>query len=544
MALAGPRREPPGDRWQPGDPRKKPRGDKWQPGERMYSELYKPSVNEEKWDKGSNAGPRRPNEDAFGKKRADWVLDNERLRGTDEMRTVVYDNIEGGKKSSRRKFAKARVEDMTAEIDREASRLRTMYKRPRFGWKEVMQDDLRTAKISGDQPAIGNGEVWLSKFLSHCGACSRRNVTELVLQGRVSVNGEIVQEPALKVNPQKDTVALDGQVRKLRTLDEMIWIMINKPKNTISSMQDEEGRNCVTDLVPFAKKRRLVPVGRLDRNARGLMLLTNDYEWHSILTHPRHEMPKRYNVMVWNGEPSQEKLQALEQGIMLPDERKPLLPLTDLRVLERDKDTGSCNLTFQTTEGKYHFIQRMFEWIGHPVKAIKRTGFGELKMDRSLKDGEWRILTPKEIRRLKGPTILKRPRPPPEQSQSELLDAVRGGQDKESDRRGVSRRDRSQGWENNNSRPSRRGSTQEWEQDSDRTLRSDRSQSWSQDGDQPWRREESDQWDDDNRRSPRRSQQQDSDRRPAEKPEEDWEASWIKQLDQMQMDNAPGRGVR
>jgi len=544
--LAAPREKPPNGRWQPGEPRRKPRGDTFQAGEATFNDLYRPKSDAGGWDNGGKTGPRRPNEDAGRKKRADWVQDNERLRNSTELRSVAYDNITEGKKITRKKFAKARVEDLTADVDREASRLRTMYKRPRFGWKEVMQDDLRTAKISGDQPAIGNGEVWLSKFLSHSGACSRRNVTELVLQGRVSVNGEIVQEPAMKINPQRDEVALDGQVKTLRTLDEMIWIMINKPKNTMSSMQDEEGRSCIIDIVPFAKKRRLVPVGRLDRNTRGLILLTNDYEWHSILTHPRHEVTKRYNVIVWNGEPSQDKLQALRQGLSLPDERRPLLPLIDLVVLERDKDTGTCNLTFKTTEGKYHFIQRMFEWIGHPVKSIKRTAFGELKMDRSLKDGEWRILTPKEIRRLKGPTILKRPRPPPEQKESELPDAVQGGQGERPDSRGVSKREGSQEREDNRGHPSRRGEAQEWAQDSDRTLRSDRSQRWKQDDNRPRRRGESNQWDEDedDDRTPGRSRQQDLDRSPIEKPEKDWEAGWIKQLDQMQMDNAPDRGVR
>eukprot|EP00930_Biecheleria_cincta_P004744 TRINITY_DN10567_c0_g1_i1.p1 TRINITY_DN10567_c0_g1~~TRINITY_DN10567_c0_g1_i1.p1 ORF type:complete len:550 (-),score=63.77 TRINITY_DN10567_c0_g1_i1:101-1750(-) len=549
--MAGPRDEPADGRTQHRAPRGKPLGDSWQAGgERLFNELYRPNVNDERWDKGST---RRPNEGAAGKKRADWLVENERLRNSTEMRTVVYDNITQGNKSRgvSNKFAKARVEDMTTQIDAEASRLRALYKRPRFSWKEVMRDDLRTSRMSGDLPAIGDGVVWLSKFLSHSGACSRRNVTELVLQGRVSVNGEIVQEPALKINPQTDEVALDGKVRKLRTLDEIIWIMINKPKNTITTREDGRGRKCIVDLVPFAKTRRLVYLGRLDRNATGLMLLTNDYEWQSVLTHPRHEIPKRYKVVVWEGEPSEDKIRALEQGIMLPDSRKPLLPLTDFKVLgnEKDEGPGSCSLSFRTTEGGYHFIQRMFEWIGHPVMSIKRTEFGQLKMDKTLKHGEWRMLTPKEIRQLKGSTILKRPRPPPEEKESELLDAVSGGKDEKSDRRGAFKKKGSQELEGDRGRPSRKGSVQEWEQDRGRTLRSDRSQRHDEDDSQPWMRGESNQrdedWDEDDNRTPRRSRKQDSGGRPTEKPKEDWEAGWIKQLDQMQTENAPApSGVR
>lgn len=353
------------------------------------------------------------------RKAAPWRKENAELREDPTYaKQWVWDPSRRG--SKRRRFAKGVVMDRVQELDDRASELRAKYKRPRFGWKEVMQDDLRTTRLSEDLPAIGTGEVWLNKFLSHAGACSRRKVAELVLQGRVQINGEVVQDICTKVDPKKDKVFLDGRRKELKTLGEIIWIMLNKPKGVISTFEDSEGRKTVMDLVPFAKKRRLIPVGRIDRNAAGLLLLTNDYEWQTIMIHPRYEHTKRYKVEIYNGLPSRVKMQALRNGLELPDEPRPLLPLEDFEVMQQNKTDEIATIKFTLKEGKYRQIRRMFEYIGHPVKSIKRTEFGLLQLDRSLKAGEWRMLTPKEIRRLKGPTILKRPMKHPLDRQREI----------------------------------------------------------------------------------------------------------------------------
>lgn len=172
-----------------------------------------------------------------------------------------------------------------------------------------------------------------------------------------------------------------------------------------------------------------MPVGRIDRNASGLVLLTNDYEWHTILTHPRYEHSKRYKVQIYNGKPNREKLLALEKGLELPDEARPLLPLLDLEVEQESKVEEIATIKFSLTEGKYRQIRRMFEYVGHPVKSIKRTQFGLVPLDRDLKAGEWRMLTNKEIRRLKGPTILKKPTKHPGDLEQEF-DDNRTGQNK------------------------------------------------------------------------------------------------------------------
>lgn len=345
-------------------------------------------------------GERKPY-DLPGPRAAPWKKENAEYL-SDPNVTKKWIRPKGFKK-------KGKVVDMTQEIFDRASILRAKYKRPRFGWKEVMQDDLATSRLTGELPAIGTGEVWLSKYLSHCGVCSRRDVTGLVLQGRVMLNGQVVQSPVIRVDPTKDEVTLDGQKQTLRTLDEIIWIMLYKPKGCITAMEDPEGRRTVMDIVPFAKKRRLVPVGRIDRNASGIILLTNDYEWHTILAHPRYGHEKRYRVEVYNGVPSREKIQALTKGLELPDEERMLLPLVDMEVENGLKMGQIATLRFTLNEGKYRQIRRMFEFIGHPVRAIKRTQFGLLKLDPELKPGEWRQLSAREIRRLKGPTILRRP---------------------------------------------------------------------------------------------------------------------------------------
>jgi len=364
-----------------------------------YQKLYKPLSPESDLRKG----PQKVNERA-----APWRKDNARLREDESWsKQVVWDPARRGSRG--RRYSKSMVVDLTEEKERRAAALRAVQKRPRFSWKEVMQDDdPRTSQLSEELPAIGYGEVWLSKFLAHAGACSRRKVTQLVLQGRVMVNDQVVQEPAMKVNPKKDKVMVDGQPQTLQTLGQIIWIMLNKPKGVISTFKDSEDRKTVMDLVPFARRRRLVPVGRIDRNAAGLMLLTNDYEWHTIMAHPRHEHSKRY------------KVQALQGGLELPDEPLPLLPLEDFEYGIPDKVQEIATLKFSLKQGRYRQIRRMFEFIGHPVRSIKRIAFGLLQLDRRLKAGDWRMLTAKEIRQLKGPTILKRPGSHPVLEEREL----------------------------------------------------------------------------------------------------------------------------
>lgn len=404
-----------------------PRRPDMAPGERLFEQVYRPNMRtadmppeDEEEDLGQ--APRKK------KRKAAWLEANQELKKDPAYGKKWVLDPKGKRRGRHRKkrWSQGEVVDEVQDIDKNASRLRTMYKRPRFNWKEVSKDDLRTASLRGDQPAIGNGQVWLSKFLSHSGVCSRRRVTELVLQGRITVNNEVVKDPVIKVDPKKDSIAVDGKEQKLRTLDELVWVMLHKPKDTLVTLEDPQGRKTIADLVPFARDRRLVPVGRLERNSTGLVLLTNDYEWATYLTHPRYEIMRRYRVVVYEGAPDSQKMQALSRGLRLPDQRRPCLPLEELEVLEHDRVNGIAALSFTMKEGQYRQILRMFEYIGHPLRAVKRTGIGLVRLDKELKAGSYRMLTPKEIRRLKGSTILKRPDGDPLARQAKMQKAFSG----------------------------------------------------------------------------------------------------------------------
>eukprot|EP00435_Cladocopium_sp_Y103_P014598 s616_g3.t1 len=378
-----------------------PRAEDLEPGERLFQQVYRPNMRIADLPEDEQTDQEEPDESYIPKKRrgkAGWLAANQELKKDPAYgKKWVLDPRKSGPKKKR--WAVGEVVDEVQDIDKNASRLRTMYKRPRFDWKDAEKDDLRTEAMSGKMAAIGNDEVWISKFLSHSGVCSRRRVKELVLQGRITVNGDVIQDPVLKIDPKKDTVAVDGKVQNLRTLDELVWVMLNKPKDILSTLEDPAGRKTVADLVPFARARRLVPIGRLERNSTGIILLTNDYEWHTVLAHPRYEMPKRYRVTVYNGAPDSQRMQALQTGLHLPDEGRPCLPLEELEVLQNDRRLGMATLGFVMKEGKYRQILRMFEFIGHPIRAVKRTQIGLVRLDKELKAGEYRMLTPKEIRR-------------------------------------------------------------------------------------------------------------------------------------------------
>jgi len=305
-----------------------------------------------------------------------------------------------GRRGSR--WSKAAVVDQTEEVNAEAAELESMYKRPRSS-KGAGKGKNQTGRLAANMPAIGTGEVWLSKFLAHAGAASRRRVTELVLQGRVKVNGEIVQAPTLKVDPEKDVVTVDGDVKRLQTLGEMVWVMVNKPRGYLCDRSDPNGRRTVVDLVPFARSRRLIPVGRIDKQASGLILLTNDLEWHTILTHKRYGYGKAYKVVVYGGRPSELKLQALRDGLQLPDQERPLLPVEDIEIVpnaDASLNDEVATLTFTLYDNSYRVVRRMFEYLGHEVKSQKRVGIEALRM-KNLKPGHFRQLTAKEVKQLK-----------------------------------------------------------------------------------------------------------------------------------------------
>ncbi len=229
----------------------------------------------------------------------------------------------------------------------------------------------------------------LQKYLASCGVASRRKAEEMIAAGRVRVNGAVVT--AMGVSVEEDAlVELDGA--RVKPAARKIYIMLNKPQGVITSADDPQGRTTVLDIVKAAG--RVFPVGRLDYDTEGLLLLTNDGDFSQKLTHPRHGVDKLYRATV-RGELSRGAVRALEGGVTLDDGHH-TLP-AKVEVLSR----GTLStLLIVVTEGHNRLIRRMCEAVGHTVTALRREGFGPLRLGH-LKSGQWRNLSPAELAALR-----------------------------------------------------------------------------------------------------------------------------------------------
>ncbi len=232
----------------------------------------------------------------------------------------------------------------------------------------------------------------LQKIISQAGVASRRHAEELILAGRVTVNGRVVAELGAKVEPGRDIVAVDG--RPLAG-EEKVYVLLNKPRGVVTTLSDPRGRKTVADLVA-AIPVRLYPVGRLDYNTEGLLLMTNDGELTHALTHPSHGIDKTYIATV-AGRPSEEKLDRLRMGITLDDG---VTAPARVKLTGYDQAKDAATLQIIIREGRNRQIRRMCEAIGHPVVKLKRTEFAFLTLE-GVRRGRYRELTPEEIARLR-----------------------------------------------------------------------------------------------------------------------------------------------
>ncbi len=228
----------------------------------------------------------------------------------------------------------------------------------------------------------------LAKYLAHAGVASRRSAEELIAAGRVSVDGETVTDPARDVGPAS-RVALDG--RALRGAEPRVVFAVNKPVGVVSSARDTHGRATVLDLVP-ARGLRLYPVGRLDADSSGLILLTNDGELANRLTHPRFEVPKTYRAKLAGGPVAEEALRTLRDGVELDD---------GLSAPARVRRVRGNLIELTIHEGRNRQVRRMCAAVGHPVLELRRTGFGPLRLN-GLKDGAHRRLSASDVARLRS----------------------------------------------------------------------------------------------------------------------------------------------
>jgi 23S rRNA pseudouridine2605 synthase len=225
----------------------------------------------------------------------------------------------------------------------------------------------------------------LQKYLSRAGVASRRHSEDLILEGKVKVNGQVVTELGVKIDPDKDRVQVEG--KRLQPPAPPMTFMLHKPYGCVSTTSDPQGRRTVMDLAP-KDYGRLYPVGRLDYDATGLMLLTNDGELAERLTHPRYQVPRTYRVTA-AGEMPDKALEQLGGGIELDD--RPVS--TEVKLLKRVN--GKTILEITVWEGRYHLIKRLLEDVGYPVLKLKRMAFGPLRLGRLVR-GDWRPLTRQE----------------------------------------------------------------------------------------------------------------------------------------------------
>ena len=229
----------------------------------------------------------------------------------------------------------------------------------------------------------------LQKLLAHAGIASRRKAEEYIQQGRVSVNGKLVTELGSKADPAADNIKVDG--KRIHVTSRFTYVLLNKPKNVMSTTSDPEDRPTVMEYVAKLKER-VYPVGRLDWGSEGLLILTNDGDFTKWMT-KAGVVPKVYHVKL-AGNPEEKELAKLRKGLFLDGER--LAPCEIVRLKEGDNPWVTVTLH----QGRNQQIRRMFLVSGHPVEKLRRVKIGFLE-DKRLKQGEWRFLTDEEVQRFK-----------------------------------------------------------------------------------------------------------------------------------------------
>ncbi|ADL68862.1 pseudouridine synthase [Thermoanaerobacterium thermosaccharolyticum DSM 571] len=231
----------------------------------------------------------------------------------------------------------------------------------------------------------------LQKYLAECSIASRRKCEQLILDGKIKVNGTVIKNLGIKIDPDKDIVEYDGRV--VAKVQHNIYIMLNKPTGFITTVKDQFGRPSVLDIIKI--KDRIYPVGRLDCDTSGLLLLTNDGDIANKLMHPKHEIDKVYIAKI-RGIPDDKDLDRFRNGLLL-DNR--LTAKAKIEILKKINNDALVKIVIH--EGRNRQIRRMCELIGHPVMTLKRIKIGDLELG-NLKVGQWRYLSGEEVQYLKN----------------------------------------------------------------------------------------------------------------------------------------------
>lgn len=234
-------------------------------------------------------------------------------------------------------------------------------------------------------------EIRLQKYIADCGITSRRKAEELIKQGKIKVNGQIVYELGTKINPQKDIVLY--QDKKIKEKQKNVYILLNKPIGYVTTVKDQFERPSVLDLVKV--KQRVVPVGRLDMYTSGALILTNDGDFVYQVTHPKHEIDKTYTVTI-KGIVTEQDVELLKNGVKIEDyTTKP----AKVKILKTDLEKNTSRLEITIHEGKNRQIRKMCEAVGYPVLALHRSKISGIGV-KDLPLGKWRFLSKQEVERI------------------------------------------------------------------------------------------------------------------------------------------------
>lgn len=241
-------------------------------------------------------------------------------------------------------------------------------------------------------------QVRLQKYIADCGICSRRKAEELILQGKIKVNGKTISKLGTKVAIGKDIVEYNGS--KINLQSKYIYILLNKPIGYVTTSKDQFGRESVLDLVKI--KQRVVPVGRLDMYTSGALILTNDGDFVYKITHPKHEIEKIYTVTL-KGIIKDEEVEMLKSGVKIEDYiTKP----AKVKILKIDEEKNQSRLEITIHEGKNRQVRKMCEAVGHSVLALHRSKIAGIGV-KDLELGKWRYLSKQEVNKILSTNIEK-----------------------------------------------------------------------------------------------------------------------------------------
>jgi len=235
----------------------------------------------------------------------------------------------------------------------------------------------------------------LQKIIAHAGFASRREAEEMIRSGRVTVNGRVTTELGTKADSGRDHIKVDGKL--ITRAEPHRYILLYKPKEVMTTLDDPEGRTTVIDLIRGVRER-IYPVGRLDYHSEGLVLLTNDGELAYKIAHPKHGSVKTYNVKV-RGVPDDRVIDKLRRGITIEGKRTLPCEISRIKTTGRGDDEGNSWLEVKLREGRTQQIRKMFQAMGHPVTKLKRVAIGPVS-DPKLTPGVWRELTKNEVQML------------------------------------------------------------------------------------------------------------------------------------------------